>query len=112
MSLEFIGDSDRNRLRVHGALLMLWSALVGSASSALLLHVFQVHSVAVRYCVGAAAVYFLGFLVGARIYAASWLQDDKRPLPAHASLERAEEISANMAFANWSTLISLFFEGG
>jgi hypothetical protein len=91
MSLERIGDSDRNRLRVHGALLLIWSALVGSASSALLLHVFQVHSMAVRYSVGAAAVYFLGFLVGARFYAASWRQEDKRPLPAHASLEEQKE---------------------
>jgi len=91
MSLERIGDSDRNRLRVHGALLLIWSALVGSASSALLLHVFQVHSMAVRYSVGAAAVYFLGFLGGARFYAASWRQEDKRPLPAHASLEEQKE---------------------
>jgi len=91
MSLEFIGDSDRNRLRVHGALLLIWSALVGSASSALLLHVLQVHSMAVRYSVGAAAVYFLGFLGGARFYAASWRQEDKRPLPAHASLEEQKQ---------------------
>jgi hypothetical protein len=89
MSLERIGDSDRNRLRVHGALLLLWSRLVGSASSALLLHVFQVHPMALRYAVGAAAVYFLGFLGGARFYAASWRQGQERPrpLPAHASLE-------------------------
>jgi hypothetical protein len=90
MSLERIGDSDRNRLRAHGALLMIWSALVGSASSALLLHVFQVHSMALRYAVAAAAVYFLGFLGGARFYAASWPQGQERPLPAHASPEEQE----------------------
>jgi hypothetical protein len=87
MSLEFIGESDRNRLRVHGALLLLWSVLVGIASSAVLLHVFQVHSMAVRYALGAAAVYFLGFLGGGWCYAAWWnqLRDRKRPLPTHAA---------------------------
>lgn len=87
MSLEFIGDSDRNRLRVHRALLMVWSALVGSASSAVLLYVFRVHSMALRYAVAAAAVYFLGFLGGARFYAASWRQGEEGPRPAHASPE-------------------------
>lgn len=87
MSLEFIAGPDRNRLRVHGALLMLWSALVGSASSAVLLHVFQVHSMSLRYAMGAAAMYFLGFLGGARWYAAWWNKKQEGLIPriTHAS---------------------------
>lgn len=93
MSLEFIGASDRNRLRVHATLLLLWSALVGSASSTILLQVFQVHSMAIRYAVGAAVVYFLGFLGGGWCYAAWWNQgqDRKSPLPKHASPEEQKE---------------------
>jgi len=110
MSLEFIGDSDRNRLRVHGALLLIWSALVGSASSALLLHVFQVHSIAVRYCVGAAAVYFLGFLGGARCYAAWWNQKQEhvRPIITHASPEDQKSYRELRA-QRWKTFFNHLF---
>ena len=93
MSLERIAGPDRNRLRLHATLLLLWSALVGIASSAVLLHVFQVHSMAVRYAVGAAAVYFLGFLGGGWCYAAWWNQSRERAslLAMHASQE--EQVS-------------------
>jgi hypothetical protein len=51
---------------------MAWAASVGLASSALLLHVVDVHSLALRYAVGAGAVYFLGFVAGGWVYAHGW----------------------------------------
>ena len=89
MSLERIAGPDRNRLRLHGVLLLLWSALLGVASSAMLLRVFEVHSMAIRYAVGAAVIYFLGFLGGGWCYAAWWNQRQGRvsSLLVHASPE-------------------------
>nr|WP_315471701.1 hypothetical protein [uncultured Rhodoferax sp.] len=57
---------------MHGWLLMAWAASVGVASSALLLHLVDVHSLALRYAVGAGAVYFLGFVAGGWVYAHWW----------------------------------------
>jgi len=93
MSLERIAVPGRNRLRLHATLLLLWSVLVGIASSAVLLHLFQVYSMAVRYAVGAAAMHFLGFLGGGWCYAAWWNQSRERAglLATHASQE--EQVS-------------------
>lgn len=93
MSLERIAGPDRNRLRLHGALLLLWSVLVGIASSAVLLHIFQVHSMAVRYAVGAAAMYFLGFLGGGWCYAAWWNQSRERASLLAMPASQEEQVS-------------------
>ncbi len=57
---------------MHGWLLMAWAASVGFATSALLLHAGAVHSLSLRYSVGAGAVYFAGFVFGGWWYAKWW----------------------------------------
>lgn len=88
MSLAQISPKQRRQLRWHGFLLMLWVALIGLSFSALLLHVFHVHSMAWRYSLGAGAVYFVGFLWGGKWYARWWLQQARSDadFPKHASV--------------------------
>lgn len=87
MSLANIDPRQRGLLRLHGWLLMGWACAVGLGASALMLHVFQLHSMAVRYTIGAGAVYFLGFVWGGWWYAKWW--NGQRQLavtvPQHAS---------------------------
>ena len=94
MSLGKIAPVSRNTLRLHGWFLVAWIAAIGLTSSLLLLHGFHIHSMAVRYSLGAAAVYFLGFVVGGWWYA-NWWNDRKattvREMPVHASTEEQRE---------------------
>lgn len=88
MSLANIEPRDRMQFRLHGWLLMAWALAVGVSSSAALLHLLDVHSLALRYAIGAAAIYFVGFLLGGWVYAKWWnnqrgYSDD---LPGHADL--------------------------
>jgi hypothetical protein len=87
MTLAKIDPRNRNTLRFHGWLLALWAFSVGLLTSAILLHVFRVHSLAIRYALGAAAIYLLGFVWGGWWYAKWW---NARPrstadFPTHAS---------------------------
>ncbi len=72
---------------------MAWAASVGFATSALLLHAGAVHSLALRYTLGAGAVYFIGFVLGGWWYAKWW--NARRGLvadmPEHASTTEALE---------------------
>lgn len=72
MSLAKIDPRNRNTLRLHGWLLALWAFAVGLLTSALLLHVFKVHSLATRYALGAGSIYLLGFVWGGYWYAKWW----------------------------------------
>lgn len=72
MSIAQIAPHSRGVLRLHGWLLMAWAASVGVATSALLLHAGAVHSLALRYTLGAGAVYFIGFVLGGWWYAKWW----------------------------------------
>jgi hypothetical protein len=104
-------------LRLHGWLLALWASTIGVVTSAVLLHGLDVHSMAVRYAVGAGAVYFLGFVLGGRIYLQWWnIQHRSSPqFPEHAST--AEEVQYDQAieskrkqlsnFSGWGDLASL-----
>lgn len=89
MTLSKIDPRYRSTLRLHGWLLILWASAVGFLTSTLLLHVFMVRSMGVRYAVGAASVYFIGFVIGGKWYANWW--NEKRHsvagLPRHASPE-------------------------
>ncbi|PQA76671.1 hypothetical protein [Rhodoferax sp. TS-BS-61-7] len=87
MSIAHIAPRSRSVLRLHGWLLMAWAASVGFVTSALLLHAGAVHSLALRYTLGAGAVYFVGFVLGGWWYAKWW--NARRGLvadmPEHAS---------------------------
>lgn len=72
MSIAHIAPRSRGVLRLHGWLLMAWAVSVGFATSAALLHAGAVHSLALRYTLGAGAVYFLGFVLGGWWYAKWW----------------------------------------
>lgn len=72
MTIGHIAARSRGILRLHGWLLMAWAAAVGLATSAALLHVAGVHSLTMRYAVGAGAVYFIGFVAGGWVYARWW----------------------------------------
>lgn len=89
MSLGKIHPQQRGVLRLHGWLLMAWACAVGVGSSALLLHVFHLQSMAVRYTLGAGAVYFVGFVWGGWWYARWWnaQRQHAAELPQHASVE-------------------------
>lgn len=94
MSVGKISPGSRGLLRFHGWLLALWAAAIGLLTSALFLHVFHVQSMAVRYAVGAAAVYFIGFVFGGWWYVAWWNQRRDRmaaDLPSHASSQQELE---------------------
>nr|WP_315239770.1 hypothetical protein [uncultured Albidiferax sp.] len=89
MSLSKIEPRKHGLFRLHGWLLVLWASAIGLCTSAALLHLFHVHSMAVRYAVGAGAVYFVGFVWGGWWYARWW--NGRRALgdrlPAHATAD-------------------------
>ena len=89
MSIAHIAARSRGILRLHGWLLMAWAASVGLASSAVLLHGVGVHSLAVRYAVGAGAIYFLGFVAGGWVYARWWNRSQEA---ARAELQHADAV--------------------
>lgn len=89
MSIAHIAARSRGILRLHGWLLMAWAAAVGLASSAVLLHGVGVHSLAVRYAVGAGAIYFLGFVAGGWVYARWWNRSQEA---ARAELQHADAV--------------------
>ncbi len=94
MSIGKIAPARRSRLRLHGWLLLLWAASVGLLTSVLLLHVFHVQSMAIRYAIGAAIVYLLGFVFTGWWYA-KWMNGQKAQkvadLPVHATLQEQLE---------------------
>jgi hypothetical protein len=87
MSLGKIDPRQRDVLRLHGWLLMAWACAVGLICSAVLLHVFRVQSMALRYAIGAGSVYFLGFVLGGWWYAKWWnaQRQQAAEMPQHAS---------------------------
>ena len=90
MSIGKIAPPSRGLLRLHGWLLVFWVVGVGVLTSATLLHLFNVHSMAVRYAVGAAAVYFLGFVLAGWWYAKWWnlcKAELTKDLPVHATVQ-------------------------
>nr|WP_315429658.1 hypothetical protein [uncultured Albidiferax sp.] len=89
MSLSKINPRQRGLLRLHGWLLMLWVSAIGLLTSAALLHIFHVHSIAVRYATGAGVVYFVGFVLGGWWYARWWnmRRGSAADLPSHATAE-------------------------
>lgn len=92
MSLAKIDPRHHGALRAHGWLLALWAFTVGLLSSALLLHVFKLHSLPLRYALGAGSIYLLGFVWGGYHYARWWntRMSTRADLPTHAS--QADEI--------------------
>lgn len=90
MSIGKIAPLSRALLRLHGWLLALWAGGVGVLTSAALLYVLDVRSMAVRYAVGAASVYFLGFVLAGWWYAKWWCSRQAEltnELPVHASVQ-------------------------
>lgn len=72
----------------------MWAASIGLITSALLLHVFRVHSMAVRYALGAAAVYFVGFVLAGWWYAKWWNSRKNHAVgevPVHATADEQIE---------------------
>ena len=65
MSLAFVANPQRPTLRWQARMLILGACVTGLACSALLLHRYAVHSMAIRYAASAAAMYAGGCLVGA-----------------------------------------------
>ncbi len=68
---------------------MAWACAVGLICSAVLLHIFQVQSMAVRYAIGAGSVYFVGFVLGGWWYARWWNAQMQQTTerPQHASMD-------------------------
>ena len=89
MSIGKIHPSRRGFLRLHGWLLMGWALLVGLIVSAVLLHVLHVESMAIRFTVGAGAIYFIGFVLGGRWYFQWWNKQSRMAadFPQHASVQ-------------------------
>lgn len=112
VSLSKISPRQRRAMRLHGWLLMLWASAIGLVTSALLLHGLHVHSMAVRYAIGAGSIYFLGFVVGGRIYVQWW--NGPRHLtpdfPTHASTE--EEVQYDQAIESKRQRLSQFSWAG
>jgi hypothetical protein len=80
-----IDPRDRDTLRLHGWLLMLWVCGVGFCANALMLYELHVHSMGIRYSVGAGSMYFLGFVFGGWWYLRRWKQvGPDISLPQHA----------------------------
>jgi hypothetical protein len=110
MSIAQIAPRNRGVLRLHGWLLVVWAASAGFATSALLLHAGAIHSLALRYSVGAGAVYFVGFVFGGWWYARWW---NARPsltaeTPRHASTSEVlayqqseEAVQKKFGWFNW-----------
>lgn len=108
MSIAHIAARSRGILRLHGWLLMAWAAVVGLASSAVLLHGVGVHSLAVRYAVGAGAIYFLGFVAGGWVYARWWNRSQDA---ARAELQHADAADF-LAYAQQEERIRKRFQWG
>lgn len=108
MSIAHIAARSRGILRLHGWLLMAWAAVVGLASSAALLHGVGVHSLAVRYAVGAGAIYFLGFVAGGWVYARWWNRSQDA---ARAELQHADAADF-LAYAQQEERIRKRFQWG
>ena len=81
MSLATIAQAHRSVLRWQTRMLVLWACVAGLATSALLLHRYAVHSMAVRYAASAAAMYLGGFLAGGYCCLRWWAA--KPPTDAH-----------------------------
>ncbi len=114
MSLAFIAPLHRDKLRLHGWLLLLWSLSAGLLANAMLFYVLQVHSMAVRYAVVAGSLYFFGFLSGGWLYAKWGIRQKIAPesMPVHAHHNdvvayREEEEALNKKFGSFS-----FMDGG
>jgi len=99
MSLAKIDSRHRGILRLHGWLLMLWACTVGGLTSAFLLHVLKLHSMGLRYAIGAGMVYFIGFVLGGKWYASWWNEQryDAENLPRHATPEEQLEYDQSEA---------------
>lgn len=108
MSIAHIAARSRGILRLHGWLLMAWAAVVGLASSAVLLHGVGVHSLAVRYAVGAGVIYFLGFVAGGWVYARWWNRSQDA---ARAELQHADAADF-LAYAQQEERIRKRFQWG
>lgn len=108
MSIAHIAARSRGILRLHGWLLMAWAAAVGLASSAVLLHGVGAHSLAVRYAVGAGAIYFLGFVAGGWVYARWWNRSQDA---ARAALQHADAADF-LAYAQQEERIRKRFQWG
>jgi hypothetical protein len=65
MTLALLAPPVHKVLRRQARMLVLWACVAGLATSALLLHRYAVHSMAIRYAASTAAMYFLGCVVGA-----------------------------------------------
>nr|WP_315494977.1 hypothetical protein [uncultured Rhodoferax sp.] len=91
MAIGHIAARSRGILRLHGWLLMTWAAAVGLATSAALLHGAGVQSLALRYAVGAGAIYFIGFMAGGWVYARWWSRSRE---VARAELQHADATDA------------------
>ena len=107
MALARIAAASRGILRLHGWLLMAWAAMVGLVTSAVLLHLAGVHSLAVRYAVGAGAIYFIGFVAGGWVYARWWNHSRK----ARAELQHADAADA-LAYSEQEERIRKRFQWG
>lgn len=115
MSLANIEPRDRVQFRFHGWLLMTWALAVGVSASSVLLHLLDVHSLALRYAIGAAAIYFVGFLLGGWVYA-KWCNSQRgysENLPCHANLndviayrQREEQLSKRFNKFEWLEMVS------
>ena len=111
MSIGKIAPPSRGLLRLHGWLLAIWASSVGILTSAVLLRVFNIHSMAVRYSIGAGAVYFLGFVLAGWWYARWWnlrKTEPSKELPAHATVQEQleydqeqEKIQKNIEFPDF-----------
>jgi hypothetical protein len=108
VSIAYIAAQSRGVLRLHGWLLMAWAAAVGLASSAVLLHGVGVHSLALRYAVGAGAIYFLGFVAGGWVYACWWNRSQEA---ARAELQHADAADV-LAYAQQEERIRKRFQWG
>lgn len=108
MTIGHIAARSRGILRLHGWLLMAWAAAVGLATSAALLHVAGVHSLTMRYAVGAGAVYFIGFVAGGWVYARWW---NRSRDAVRAELQHADAADA-LAYSEQEERIRKRFQWG
>jgi hypothetical protein len=108
MSLALVATPERLTLRRQARFLILWTCFAGLACSALLLHRYAVHSMAIRYAASATAMYFLGWVVGAyaclRWWGAKTPSDANFPqeaLPGDAALYHQQVIDQR---AHWFSI--------
>jgi hypothetical protein len=104
MSLGKIAPSDRALLKFHGWLLLAWSVCIGVLTSAFLLYVAHVHSMALRYAAASTVFYLGGFVFGGWWYVRWWRsRGDGGPRRASADDEMAygQEQEAARKNLNW-----------